>query len=341
MGFTPWPYEATTAAVDDLYGRVLANGEFIAHHIDGGIPWPEAFAGTAYNANVEAELADRLARTPAGTPVYLAITPISSPRDGLAEYWGASKGLARPGPWAAKGFDDPDVIQAFVSYALDLIDRFDPAWFNYAIETTELALNGTQADLDGLVAFASQVYPQLKAAHPDLPIFVSGGFRSPGSSEAGAIEAAYTRLLPYTDRIGVSLYPFVFFEHAGKGDPDALPVGWLQQAQDLDPAKRLIIAETAWIAEPLVIPQFGVDVPATAADQAAYLERLFDEVERLDAELVTWWAPVDFDTLWSQTLGSDPIAKIWRDTGLWDENLQPRQGLSVWQARRAEPWTGG
>jgi len=45
---------------------------------------------------------------------------------------------------------------------------------------------------------------------------------------------------------------------------------------------------------------------------------------------VIWFFAVDFDVLWDETLGRDPIARIWRDTGLWDETLSARPALSTW-----------
>lgn len=344
MGFTPWPYAATAAAVEDVYGKILSDGDVIAHHLDGGVPWPEAFAGTAYHPNVEAQLAGRVARTPADVPVYLAVTPVASGRDGLAGYWAAGTGLPRPGEWAGRDLDDPEVVTAFVNYALDLIDRFDPTWFNYGIEVTELALNAPPGWVDQLERFAAQVHPRLRAAHPELPIFVSGGFRSPDSADAAAIRAAWQRILPYSDLIGVSLYPYVFFQHRDRGDPGNLPVDWLGQAAELDPTKPLAIAETGWIAERLEIPEFGVDVAADPADQEAYLDMLLTEAERLNAAFVTWFFAVDYDVLWEGPLARDPVARIWRDTGLWDESVNPRPALEVWRAwleRDPPPASGG
>ena len=37
MGFTTWPYDATVAAVNFVYTETSARGDFIAHHLDGGI----------------------------------------------------------------------------------------------------------------------------------------------------------------------------------------------------------------------------------------------------------------------------------------------------------------
>ena len=61
------------------------------------------------------------------------------------------------------------------------------------------------------------------------------------------------------------------------------------------------------------------------------MAELFAEAEVLDAEFVVWWALVDFDALWNAALGQDPLARIWRDTGLFDESLNPRPALDIWQ----------
>jgi hypothetical protein len=139
------------------------------------------------------------------------------------------------------------------------------------------------------------------------------------------------------DAVGVSVYPYVFFNHADKGDPANLPANWLSQIQALAGNKEIAIAETGWIAERLTIPFFGVDVDSNADMQAAYLNELFAAAEILDARFIVWFALVDFDALWNGVLGQDPVAHIWRDIGLYDENLNPRPALDIWQAKLSQP----
>ncbi|MFQ5690352.1 MAG: hypothetical protein ACE5HQ_08785 [Gemmatimonadota bacterium] len=329
MGFTPFPYAATPQAANDLYQKVRDNGDMIAHHLDGGIPWPEALAGTAYDPAVEAELTDRLARTDPSEPVYLAITPLNGTRDGLADYWGSSQGLPRPGPWAARNLASPEVIDAFVNYSLDLIDRFQPRWFNYGIEVSELAFNNS-GEFDRLLTFASQVYPRIKAAHPELPTFVSLAMKAPDIARAFKLQLAWGALEPFSDYVGASVYPYIFFSQTN-GDPATLAADWLTQLRVLARGKPIVVAETAWIAEPLLIPEFGVNVAAVPQNQSDYVDRLLSEADALGAEFVVWFFAVDFDRLWEGLLGRDPVARIWRDTGLWDESLTARPALSAWR----------
>ncbi len=330
MGFTTWPYDATVAAVNFVYTEISARGDFVAHHLDGGIPWQEALDGTAYNPAVEGEIQGRLDNTPANQRLYLAISPFNGGRDGLAANWGAGTNEPLQAPWDTRDFDSPEVITAYTNFARDMITRFQPTYFNLGIEASELLVN----DIDRFnryVTFATQVAAALRADFPNLRLMVSIALKSPGSVRAQEIEANIGPLIDLVDVVGISVYPYVFFDHADKGDPANLPTNWFSQIQNVANGKPIAVAETAWIAERLEVPTFGVDVMATAQNQADYMTELFAEAEALDAEFVVWWALVDFDALWDGVLGQDPVARIWRDTGLFDEALNTRPALDVWQ----------
>jgi len=114
LAFTPWPYDATLAAISFAYTQALAHGDWIAHHLDLGVPWQEALQGTAYPQAVEDELAGRVANTPLGTPVYLAITPLNGARDGLALNWGASGAEPLAAPWDSRGLADAEVMHCLL-----------------------------------------------------------------------------------------------------------------------------------------------------------------------------------------------------------------------------------
>ena len=142
-----------------------------------------------------------------------------------------------------------------------------------------------------------------------------------------------SRIVEYVDVIGISIYPYVFFDHADKGNPDNLPENWLSQIEAVAAGKPLAITETGWIAERLTIPAFSVDVVANEMDQDAYLQALFDEASNLELKFIIWFSIVDYDALWNGALGQDDVARIWRDTGLYDESLNPRMALARWQQK--------
>ncbi len=336
LGFTTWPYDATVEAVNFVYTETSSRGDFVAHHLDGGIPWQEALDGTAYNPAVEAEIQARLDNTAATQRMYLAISPFNTVRDGLAGHWGTGTNQPLTAPWDSRDFDTPEVIAAYTNFARDMITRFQPTYFNLGIEASELLVNDLTR-FNRYETFATHVANSLRADFPDLRLMISVALKSPGSARAESIEANIDPLIDLVDVVGISAYPYVFFDHANKGDPANLPANWFSQIQNIADGKPIAVAETAWIAERLEIPAFGVDVMANAQNQADYMVELFAEAEALDAEFVVWWALVDFDALWNTALAQDPVARIWRDTGLFDESLNPRPALDVWQQQFVLP----
>ena len=331
LGFTPWPYDETIEAVNFVYSEIVSRGDIIAHHVDGGIPWQEALDQTAYPAAVEEELSTRVTNTPSDKLIYLTVSPFNGARDSVAGYWNDSgTQQALSAPWDSRDFDSPEVIEAYINFSTNLIDRFDPHYFNLALEASELAINDA-ARFNKFVTFAQQVSTSLRADYPNLKLMLSVAMKSPGSSGAGIINTQMPRIVEYVDVVGISIYPYVFFDHDNKGDPSNLPLNWLSQIKAISAGKPLAITETGWIAERLEIPNFTVDVASNESNQNAYLQILFDEAKSLELQFIIWFSIVDYDALWNGVLGQDDIARIWRDTGLYDENLIPRLALTRWQ----------
>lgn len=341
MGFTPWPYDANQAALDDTYTRIQTHGDIVAHHIMDGVPWDQALAGTAYPAEVEAGLQERLDQTLASQRVYLALDAVNGGRDGLADDWDSTCATALCPPWDGYAFDHPDVVNAYTHFALDLIARFDPDYFNIASEASELLLNdqddGT-SNFPAFVDFAAQVIPAIRARHPDLPILVSVAMKAPGSSAMDDLVAGLPPLIDLLDLVGISVYPYAFYDPPD-GDPASLTADWLSQIEALSGGKPLAVTETGWIAEDLEITSFGLDVQSSPAHQDQYVELLLDEADSLDARFVIWFTIVDYDALWATFPPGavQDLGKIWRDTGLFDQDLIPRAALITWDQAREQP----
>ena len=335
MGFTNWPYAATTAAVDDTWSKIHAHGDMITIHLDQGVPWPEAYAGTAYPASVEAELKNYTDHIAPDKTVFLSVACLDNFRQNLAGYWSDAGGnQPRPDVWAARSFADAEVATAYVNWMSDLVARFKPAYVNYAVEVSELAWQDP-AEFTGYPVFAQRVYTALKAMHPSLPLFCSVALKSPGSLEMATVAAAYGSIRDWNDVMGVSVYAYAFFSHPFSGNPASLPADWLSQAEAMAPGKPIAIAETGWIAETLDIPLFGIHVDATPAHQEAFVALLLAEADAKNALFVSWFCIVDFDTLWTDSLGSSPVAQVWKDTGLYDGSVTARPSLTTWESWRA------
>lgn len=334
MGFTPWLYAASSQAESDVYNFINTNGDIIAHHFQQGIPFNDA--GTLgnfsnYETNIQNEVNNRVNLTNNSKVIYLAIDSLNGSRNGLTDFWGTSANQSRPAPWNARSFNNSDVISAYTNFSLELIARFNPTYFNFAPEISDLMISNP-SEFNNFKIFANVVYSSIKAAYPNLKLMVSIALKTPGSAEMVTALNGFDEIKDYVDIVGVSTYAYAFYAHANKGDPANLPSDWLTQITDIAPGKTYAIVETGWIAENLSIPSFSLNVDSDADKQDLYLQALLQGANEINAETVLWFTSYDYDTLWSTTLGMDNLAKIWKDTGLYDENLAPRESLSTWKS---------
>ncbi len=346
QGFTDFPSAASFAAIDHAKQVIARDGDLVVYHLDGGVPWQEEAAGAAYHPNFEAELAGKQAFRPAGHRLYLAITPISFLRDGLASHVGAATGEPLAAPWDTLAFDDTLVVRTYRQYCERMIQRFDPDWFAFAIEANLLAQN-TPAKWPAFLRLADSVYASVKRAHPALPTFATIQLEN-FYEHMGTTGGAVTDLMRDCDVVAMSTYPI-----SVTTDATSLPAGYFTNLGTLDAArtildatlaqgrrlacKPLAVAETGWPAEPITAP-FPVDVPATPETQAAYVRRLLGDMDRADFRFVNWFFTRDYDSLWVSTLQSQPNAplyRLWRDHGLYDGDGRARIALNDWKASLA------
>ena len=332
MGFTPHPYDYTPEAVQKTYEHINRHSDIVCHHFDGGVPWPEALVDEGYSAHFQGEIKTRLARREEGQAIYLSCTPIRFMRDGLAGYWGEKENMPLPGGWEDKTFDDPDVIKAYTNYCRRLIEHFEPAFMAYGIEVNILAQKKPKL-FQKYLTLVRSVYKNLKAAYPDLPLIQSIQL-STFQEDTKAQTEAVKHLLPYTDCIAVSLYPY-----GNWPNPKDIPDHYLSDVCGLAPDKPFAVAETGFLAEDLEYEKQGVVVKACEAWQADYVDFILRETHRRQGKFVIWFVPWDYDAGWERlkAMGFDELFKVWRDAGLVDGNGSPRPALKRWDAWRALP----
>ena len=341
MGFTPWPYAATTEAINTVYDFINSEGDLIAHHLQQGIPYTAAdtLDFSTYHINIQNEINGRISQTAPGKIIYLAIDSLNSARDDLTDLWDANPNTARPSPWDARGFADAEVITAYVEYSIAVIEKFRtdygkvPEYFNYGTEVSDLMIN-SPAKFDDFVIFAQSVHTSLKGTYPSMALMVSIALKTPGSPEMATVTAGFDRIKNYVDVVGISTYGYAFYSHTEKGNPDNLPDNWLSQIKTIAPDKPYGVTETGWIAENISIPALDPPLNVSGSEdyQQKYITRLFNECNNsLDAEMIILFTAFDYDTLWNDTLGQDDLSKIWKDTGLIDESLNQRRALHTWR----------
>jgi len=341
MGFTPWIYNADSWDYFlDTYKRINENGDIVAHHLMTGIPWQEALDKSSYHKNVEGDISDRLKNTESDKKIYLAVDCLNAGRDDLVGYWAESfsEPISSHKPWDKRSFDSPEVIEAYSNFAIDMIERFSPAYFNYATEISELILNNPDK-FKKFKVFAEKVSENIRKIYPDLPLLVSVAFKNPASDQTKLIKEKMAEISDYYDILGVSTYGYIFFDllSAG-GNPENLPADWFSQALTIAGEKPLAVTETAWLAEdfPLGEP-YSFTIEANKDFQDQYLQKLLGESEKMDVRFIIWFSIVDYDA-WDEKYG-DFVTRIWRDTGLYDENLEQRPALETWQNSLAIPFS--
>ncbi|MCK4237113.1 MAG: hypothetical protein KAX38_08320 [Candidatus Krumholzibacteria bacterium] len=326
LGFTDFPHAKTHAAWIAAWSVIEQDGNMAVVHFDDGIPWQEALDSTRYHENYNAELSQKESFVPIGHITYLAVTPISFSRDSLAGYRGAEGNEPLMPPWDTLTFDSQDVETAFTNHCEYLIYTFYPKYFAYAIEANMLA-DLSPESWSTFVTLAEFVYTNLKSKFPTLPIFITIQadcfHKDPGNQSA-----ALGQVLPFSDFIAVSGYPFTT-----QSNPESLAADYFFELADLDPNKPFAIAETAWPAEDVTDPYYKF-IPASDSTQLAYMDRLLSDADSLDAEFICWFFTRDYDDFWESDfkyMTDAGIYRLWRDTGVYDGQGNPRPALARWR----------
>jgi len=330
MGFTPAEYDTTPQALEDTYAFIGRHADLIAHHFVKGVPWPEAHDQQRFPAAVERDLQFRQLKRLPRQRVFLALSPITVAAQGLGGYWGASGNMPRPGSWNRKDFDDPEVITAYSNFCTVMIRRFRPDFMAYGVEVNGL-VKDAPAEWPKFVKFARLVYSGLKVEHPNLPIFLTLQLDYFWADEPRQ-RKAIVEILPYTDYLAISTYPYV----DRYADPHHIPSDYFARLAAIAPTKPFAVAETGFTAKEVSV--LGTRIPGRPDWQDAYMKFLLAESDRLQARFVVWFVPRDYDLLVNRlkALRVPPatieLYGLWKSNGLIDAEGNARKALDTWTA---------
>jgi hypothetical protein len=223
------------------------------------------------------------------------------------------------------------VKTAYLNYCKRAIDFFEPDYFNMAIEANLLYVNNQLVWSDYLELHI-YIYQELKSAYPDLPIFTSvvGAYLLEDFIEGNdhvQQKLAVLQLMDYSDYYGISFYPYLSAYLAKPYPENAL--------EDLFSisTKPLAIAETGYVAQSFSINN-GAGLTTIESDpikQQKYISDLLTACENRQTKFVINYAIRDYDQLWVKIGSPTDINIAWRDSGLYDENGNPRPALTTWK----------
>lgn len=329
IGFTTWPFDFTDSAKQYTYAKTNELSDLIAYHFDNGIPWNEVLTNSNYPQNILDDLNEKKLNIQLGHQLYVSLAALQSPRTKLALYRNASDNQPLPSPWDTISFSNFSVINAYINYCSLIIDKLNPDYFNYGIESN--SHEWQLGEFSKYKFFCSKVYSALKNKYPTLKLMVSVMVDSDTKSYTNA-----TELMQYSDYVALSIYPFIYIGSPTYGDtnPDNFPSDWLSKMRSISPNKKFGIAETGYIAEDLNLSNYGITKHGTEEWQAKYITKLLNECNNLNAEFIIYWEVRDYDLGWKylQSIGlNDQALSTWKDIGLIDGDGKTRPSLDIWE----------
>jgi hypothetical protein len=330
MGFTPFPWDVSPAAVQSTYDGITANADIICHHFDDGVPWPEALEDKPFSAHLRDGWKTRKDNTPEGFKVFVAVTPLDMFRKGMALYHGEKENMPLPESFRGKTFDDPEIVKAYLNYCRRAVEYFRPDYLAIGIEVNELIHNSADK-WPGFVRLYRHVYGRLKKDHPQMPIFATFTLHNMLQERWSDIENQRSKVKQFfeeVDIVGISFYPFM--KTLGPPERPVEAFDWCRQFVGDQP---IAIAETGFPAEPTRLEDFKLNLPGSPQSQAAYIETLLNTAHREQYLFVIAFLYRDYDALWEKIkVGmSGDWAVAWRDCGLVDGAGKERPAHEVWE----------
>jgi len=343
LGFTYFSHDGSASGLGDALRVISTDADLLVAHFDGGVPWDAALQNdfSLYPQDLQAEISGIVQSVPQSHSVYVAVTPIAFKRDRLAPTRGPDGEQWFIPPWDGYRFDDADVIRAFRNHCRIMVEQFDPDFFAFGIEVNLLRLNVPNDVWNQYLVLAESVYVDLKSTFPSMPVFqtiqVEGYW-----SDAAAQSVAVSQIATSTDLAALSSYPFadhLRYQQGSVADPVLLPPNYYGAVTALLAGRPFAVAETGWPAEDIGAP-YPVSLRSNEGLQRSFLNLLFDEAEERDAEFITWFFSRDYDEYWESRLASLPdsaLLRLWKDTGLYDGDGNPRMALAVWRSVLERP----
>ncbi len=320
MGFTSWPYAPTVAAVDSTYDFIKNYADIYTEHFDYRIPWKSWINDEPLPSEFTADVAGKTARKVPGKKLLLSVSLLNTARNDLAfDYDGT-----RP---TYEHLNDKKIEDAYYKHIMYLIERFSPDYLVIVIEANLLKATAPEKWEDYKL-LAANVTARVRKSYPALPISESISLNSLFDDELAGKVRDVDSMFSYINNMdfaAISFYPFMRNMHTK---------AQVQQVLDFlhkKTQKTIAFVETSTIAEDLSVDNLNLYITGNETEQNDYLETLLLNAQKHNYAFIIWWAHRDFDALWEIFPEEvKDIGKIWRDTGILDENGNKRMSFYSW-----------
>lgn len=321
MGFTSWIYAPEISAKEETYGFMAQHGDIYAEHLDNKIPWKAWINGTSLPADFLNDIDDRVQRRIAGNELLLSVSLLNSLRtDLIQDYDGTIPDYTR--------LDDAEIRDAYVRHLRYLIDRLGPDHLVAVIEANELYINAGSQVWEEYKSLMSAVRDSINTRYPDLPYSESVTLHNWVDADIEDESVYQQEINEYVNRLdyaAISYYPLFNNYHTYEEFNSAFD--FLNSQVNIP----ISFVETTHLANDLTLESLNFTITGNECEQDLYLQTLAENAVNEEYLFFIWWAHRDFDELW-ETFPEEvkELGKIWRDTGLLDEDGRERPAFETW-----------
>ena len=322
MGFTSWSFGPNQQDVDDTYQFIENNADIYSEHIDNKIPWNAWINNLALPLEFINEISGRVARKINSDQLLLSVSLLNSDRSDLAEDF---DGIIP----TYTNLNDIEIEDAYFKHIQYLVNEFTPDYLVIAIEVNELKLRSPNK-WKAYKLLINNVKSRIKQLHPNLNISESISLHNLYEPDVSNPIEYINEMIDYMnqmDFVSISFYPFFKNQHTSTD---------FQQTFDFLNSrinKPIAFVETGNLAEDLSVPNLNISITGNQCEQNIYLETLFTNAQVENYEFVIWWTHRDYDALWETfPIEIKGLGKLWRDTGLLDENGTERMAYLTWKS---------
>ena len=313
LGFAAIPASLTDEAYVRTFDTAALHGDAIM--IQRAVPWAEMAPGAAPSADTAATTArERGLLDERDLALLFAIDP-----------WEPANRGQLAGEPPGSGFSDAAVTRAYLAYVDFVVEEYRPRWLALAVDVDQFA-QARPDDVDAFETAYLAAYDRVKAVAPETQVFMTFQLEDlqgliPWGVAHAPQWALILRFRPMLDLLAVSSFPSFIFPFAGDV-PDEY------YARLLAFGKPLALVPVGYASEP---GRGGVTF-GTVAGQQRFLQRVLDEAQGGDWELIVWLTQQD-----PSFASAQPFDLIER-MGLLDRRSESKPAWSVWTASAQRPW---
>lgn len=322
MGFSTWSFGPNEADKDETYQFINSNADIYSEQIDDKIPWNAWINNSTLPTEFTNDIDFRLTKRLNDHKLLLSVSLLNTDRSDLLEDYDGSIPTY-------SALNDTIIENAYFKHLEYLISKFNPDYLLLAMEVNELKLK-SEKKWAAYKLLMKNIRSRLKIDYPNLLLAESVTLHNWYNPEVANPIDFISEISNYVnqnmDFAAISYYPFFKGQHS-KSE--------FQQAFDFLHSEVTIpiaFVETTHLAENLEISSFNLNIKSDVCEQKDYLETLLLNAYNQDYEFIIWWAYRDYDKLWNTFPAAyKDVGKLWRDTGLLDENGTERPSFTIWK----------